>query len=166
MMIVLIAAISSPVGGTLYRLRGGVLKDWFPKVFGTQLSRLAWALPTAALMTWASGAPWWMVLPLTASNHASLDLFGTGQYLDDQKPEFPDWTGFARLTLAAVPVVVVSPLMFFVYAISGAFHSWLYWAGFRIGGNSQTSEIIIGAIAWPIIVLTGWPHLLPSGVLP
>ena len=145
--------VAALIGAILYRARGGVLKDWFPG-FGTQASRLVWALPTAALMTEMSHAPWWLSLPLTITNFAALAMFGTGQYLPDVPlRRSPDWLGLARNSLAAVPVVLYSGPLFFAYAISGSLHALFYWLGHRTGYDSRAGECIVGAVSWSIIVL-------------
>jgi hypothetical protein len=149
----MVAGIAALIGAILYRARGGVLKDWFPG-FGTQASRLVWAVPTAALMTEMAHAPWWFALPLIVTNFTALALFGTGQYLRDV-PLYatPDWLGLARNSLAAVPLVLYSFPMFAAYAISGACHALFYWLGHRTGYDSRAGECITGAISWSVIVL-------------
>lgn len=146
--------LSTAVGGLLYRLRGGWLNDlagWGQK---TQRSRLAWAIPTALLMTFVAEAPWWMAIILTLSNWGALALFGTGQYLGDVPlRRTPDWLGLARNALASVFIVLYAPLMFVAYTVSGASHALLYWIGHRIGYSSQGGEFIVGAVSWTIISL-------------
>lgn len=69
------------IGGAIYRLRGGPLKDYFPEVFGTQLSRLAWAVPTAAV-AWGAGAlPYYMGVSLVLSVFLGLALIGHGAHM-------------------------------------------------------------------------------------
>jgi hypothetical protein len=146
--------IAAIIGGILYRLRGGVLKELWPHIFGTQLSRLAWALPTAALMTEMAHAPWWLSMPLTVTHWSSLTMFGTGQYLpENAKVEYPDLLGFYRNALAALPVFYFAPLMFGLYAVVGSLHSVFYWLGHRTGHGSQAGECIAGAASWSIIAL-------------
>jgi hypothetical protein len=151
-MLTLAAAI---IGALVYRLRGGWLNDlvgWGQK---TQFSRLAWAIPTACLMTYCAAAPWWMVLVLTITNWVALALFGTGQYLGDVPLQrTPDWLGLARNALASVFLVLFSPLMFVTYTISGAGHALYYWLGHRAGYSSQGGEVIVGAVSWAVIVLS------------
>ncbi|NBW13547.1 MAG: hypothetical protein EBR82_36630 [Caulobacteraceae bacterium] len=153
-MSLVIVILAPLVGALLYRLRGGWLNDlvgWGQK---TQFSRLAWAIPTAALMTWESGAPWWFAIVLTVTNFASLAMFGTGQYLQDVPlRREPDWLGLARNSLAAVPLVLYSPIMFAAYAGIGLLHALFYWLGHRTGYNSQAGECIVGAVAWFVIVV-------------
>jgi len=148
----LIPAIAALIGAILYRLRGGPLKDWFG--IGTQLSRLAWAIPTAALMTEMSHAPWWLAPILVLTNWGSLVMFGTGQYLPlNAKLNYPDLLGFYRNCLAAIPVFYFSPEMFGLYAIVGATHSALYWLGHRTGYGSQAGECLVGAASWVAITI-------------
>lgn len=152
----MIAALAAAIiGGLLYRLRGGWLNDlvgWGQK---TQRSRLAWAIPTACLMTYCSGSPWWMALILTLTNWGALALFGTGQYLQDVPiRREPDWLGLARNALASVFLVLYAPLMFVAYTISGAGHALFYWTGHRLGYSSQGGEVIVGAVSGAIIVLS------------
>ena len=145
--------VAALIGAILYRARGGVLKDWFPG-FGTQASRLVWAVPTAALMTEMSHSPWWLVAPLIVTHWGSLALFGTGQYLPlNAKVDYPDLLGFYRNALAAIPVFYFSPLMFGLYCVVGSLHSVLYWLGHRTGYDSRGGECIVGAVSWSVIVL-------------
>ena len=149
----MVAGIAALLGALLYRLRGGVLKDWFPG-FGTQASRLAWAIPTACLMTEMSGAPWWLAIILTLTNWGALALFGTGQYLQDVPlRREPDWLGLARNALASVFLVLYAPWMFVAYTLSGAGHALFYWLGHRTGYNSKAGECIVGGVSWAVIVL-------------
>lgn len=146
--------IAALLGALAYRLRGGWLNDLMGWGQKTQLSRLAWAIPTACLMTEMAHAPWWFALPLTITNFAALAMFGTGQYLQDVPlRQSPDWLGLARNSLAAVPLVLYSPAMFAAYAISGAAHALFYWLGHRTGHGSQAGELIVGAVSWSIIAL-------------
>jgi hypothetical protein len=150
--------IAAIIGGILYRLRGGVLKDLWPHIFGTQLSRLAWALPTAALMTEKAHLPAWWAIPLTVSNFAALAFIGTGQYLTDKPiPRIPDLLGTARTAIAGLPLAFIHPLLAAVYAISGATHAHLYWLGFRTPWGSQAGEVLVGAVCWSTIIL--WSFL-------
>lgn len=148
-MLLLAAAL---IGAILYRLRGGVLKDWFPG-FGTQASRLAWAIPTGCLMTYCAAAPWWMAIILTLTNWGALALFGTGQYLQDVPlRREPDWLGLARNALASVFLVLYAPWMFVAYTLSGACHALFYWLGHRTGYSSQAGECIVGGVSWAVII--------------
>lgn len=150
----MVAGLAALIGALLYRLRGGWLNDlvgWGQK---TQLSRLAWAIPTAALMTEMSHAPWWFALPLIVTNWASLAMFGTGQYLQDVPlRQSPDWLGIARNALASVPLVLYSPVMFIAYVAVGGLHALLYWLGHRTGHGSQAGECIVGGVSWVAITL-------------
>lgn len=158
-MLALLIVASAGIGAGLYRLRGGLWRDlWARETWwtGTQAMRALWAIPTAALMVWASGGPLWLLAPLAVSNFAGLALFGNGQYLADVPlRRAPDWLGLARNALAAIPVVAFSPVLFGAYAASGMTHAALYWLGFRAGGNSTHGEMIVGAVSWAIIVIVG-----------
>lgn len=147
--------VAALIGALAYRLRGGWLKDIVaPFKIGTQVSRLVWAIPTAALMTEMSNAPWWLMAPLIVTNWASLALFGTGQYLQDVPLRTtPDWLGLARNALAAVPVVLYSGPLFIAYTLVGATHALLYWLGHRTGHGSQAGECIVGGVSWVAITL-------------
>jgi len=141
------------IGGILYRLRGGVLKDLWPRIFGTELSRLAWAIPTACLMTETIHAPWWFAAPLSLTNFAALAMFGTGQYLQDVPlRKTPDWLGLARNSLAAIPTVLYGWPLFILYALSGATHAILYWLGHRTSYGSKAGEFFVGAVSWAVII--------------
>ena len=146
--------IAAILWGILYRLRGGVLKDLWPRVFGTQLSRLAWAIPTAALMTEMGHLPLWMGGVLILTNFLSLVSVGTGQYLQNVPfPRVPDLLGVARTAIAALPVLFLHPLLAAVYALSGALHAHMYWLGFRLKGGSQAGEFLVGALCGATIAL-------------
>ena len=155
----MVAGIAALIGALLYRLRGGVLKDlvagtWAEKYVGTQVSRLAWSIPTACLMTEMAHAPWWLAIILSLTNWGSLGLFGTGQYLPiNAKVDYPDLLGFYRNALAAIPAFYFAPHMFGLYALVGASHSALYWLGHRTGYDSRAGEAIVGAVSWSAIVL-------------
>lgn len=151
----MVPAIAALLGAIAYRLRGGWLKDIVaPLKIGTQASRLVWAIPTAALMTEMSHAPWWLLPILVLSHWASLGMFGTGQYLAlNADRDYPDLLGFYRNALAAIPVFYFAPLMFGLYAIVGSLHAVLYWIGKRTGHGSQAGELIVGAVSWVVIVL-------------
>ncbi len=145
--------LAAAVGGSLaYRLRGG----WFSQLTGwkqkTQLMRLIWAAPTAALMTWSSHAPLWLFPILIVSVFTAQALFGTGQYLRDVPLAAPDLLGFYRNAGAALPVFYFAPHLFAAYAIFGACHSTLYWLGFRMRGNADYGDVMLGAGSWVIIV--------------
>jgi hypothetical protein len=152
------------LGGILYRLRGGVLKDWFPNIFGTQLSRIVWAVPTGLAMWLASGGPAWMIAVLAVSNFLAMVMVGTGQYLRDVPvPTTPDWLGILRTSIAAAPVVFFNPVAGGIYAISGILHAHLYWLGFRVNDviksrweGAMLGEVFIGSFCWLFIALV--PH--------
>jgi hypothetical protein len=147
------AFIGAVIGGVLYRLRGGPLKDWFPNIFGTQLSRIFWAIPTGALMWHVSGGPIWLLPALIFSHWLALVMVGTGQYLQDVPLRFPDWLGAVRTAIAALPAAFFAPVLAGVYAASGLTHAALYWAGFRTAGNSQAGEILVGVVCWLSILI-------------
>ncbi len=158
----MIAIIAAFIGGALYRLRGGwfsMLSRRYGWTWGgqqrTQTMRLIWSIPTACLMTYGSGAPWWMALVLTLTNWIALALFGTGQYIPDVPlRREPDWLGLARNALASVFLVLYAPIMFVAYTLSGACHALLYWVGHRIGKHYFYGEAIVGAVSWAVIVLS------------
>lgn len=162
-----LTVVGALAGGLLNRLRGGLFGELMAAVYSatgwrwarwlsqqrTQIMRAIWAIPTGALMAWQAGAPWWMAGVLAVSNFAGVAMFGNGQYLvDGPLRRSPDWLGLARNSIAAVPVVAFDPVMFGVYAASGAAHAALYWLGFRVARNSQAGEIIVGAASWAIII--------------
>jgi hypothetical protein len=155
------------LGGLLNRLRGGLFGEIMAAIYQatgwkaarwlsqqrTQIMRSIWAVPTGALMAWQAGTPWWMAAILAVSSFAGVAMFGNGQYLQDVPLSVsPDWLGLARNSLASVPVVAFNPVMFALYASSGMVHAALYWLGFRIAGNSQAGEVIVGAVSWAIII--------------
>ena len=146
--------VAALIGGLLYRLRGGWLNDLMGWGQKTQLSRLAWAIPTAALMTEMSHGPWWLWPMLAVSIFGGQALFGTGQYLPaNATVVYPDLLGFYRNALSATPVFYFSPQMFAALAIVGSAHSALYWLGHRTGYASKAGEVIVGAVSWSVIVL-------------
>lgn len=149
----MLAFIAAIAGALAYRLRGG----WFSQLSGlrqkTQLMRLIWAAPTAAFTTWAIGGPWWMFPILTVSIFTAQALFGTGQYLRDVPLQLPDLLGFYRNALAMLPVVAFDPLLFAAYAAFGGIHAGLYWLGFRLGGDGDYGDVMLGAGSWLIIAL-------------
>ena len=153
-------------GGVLYRLRGGVLKDWFPQYFGTQLSRIVWAIPTGYAMWLAVGGPIWMIAVLSLSNFLAMVMVGTGQYLKDVPvPTAPDWLGILRTSIAAAPIFFINPVLGAIYAASGIAHAHIYWAGFRLDEflktkweGAQLGEVLIGSYCWAIICLLSVIH--------
>lgn len=151
----LLAPLAALVGGVLYRLRGGPLKDWFPKVFGTQLSRLFWAIPTGVLTWYVSGTPLWLLPVLVLFHFLGMALVGTGQYLKDVPvPKVPDLLGLARTTIAVLPLAYFSTWVFVAYALSGLTHAHLYWLGFRTTKwGSKAGEFYVGAFGWLILSL-------------
>jgi hypothetical protein len=153
MLTIATIVLAAIVGGVLYRLRGGPLKDWRPDVFGTQLSRAIWAIPTGALMWAATDTPLWMLPALVVSHFCALAFVGTGQYLEDVPLRLPDGLGTLRTSIAAAPIAVTDPILAAAYAASGSAHAALYWLGFRAGGGSQYGEIFVGAWCWAVIAI-------------
>ena len=150
--------IAFALGAIFYRLRGG----WWhrltagekPKVWwnGTQAMRLWWAVPTAALMTEYSYGPLWLWPVLALSVFVSQALFGTGQYLRDVEWSYPDLLGFYRNALASIPVFWFAPETFALYSILGSFHASLYYLGFRLRGNADYGDVMLGGLSWVLIV--------------
>lgn len=149
----IVTVIGALVGGATYRLRGGPLKDWFPKIFGTQLSRLFWAAPTGALMWDVSHGPLWLLPVLVFSHWLAMVMVGTGQYLQDVPLRFPDGLGAVRTAIAALPAAFFAPVLAGVYAASGLTHAALYWAGFRVGNHPDYGEWFVGAACWFSILI-------------
>lgn len=147
------AILAAVLGSLAYRLRGG----WFSQLSGwkqkTQLMRLIWALPTSSLIVWLSGVPVWMLPILLVSIFTAQALFGTGQYLRDVPLALPDLLGFYRNALAMLPMFYFEPLLFAAYAVFGGLHAGLYWLGFRLGGNGDYGDVMLGGGAWALIVL-------------
>lgn len=140
-------------GAVFYRLRGG----WLNQLMGwgqrSTLSKLAWAIPTALLMTESSNGPWYLWPLLSVSVFGGQALFGTGQYLRDVEPTYPDLLGFYRNALAALPVFYFSPLLFASYALLGSCHAFLYWLGFRFRKtDADLGDVILGGFSWVLIV--------------
>ena len=155
----MLAFAAALVGALLYRIRGG----WFSNIsravgweWGgkqrTQTMRAIWAVPTAALVTWSIGGPLWLFPVLIASLFTAQALFGTGQYLRDVRLELPDLLGFYRNALAMLPAFYWAPELFAAYAIFGALHAGLYWLGFRLGGDGNYGDVMLGAGSWVIII--------------
>jgi hypothetical protein len=164
----IIAAIigSIFIGGTLYRLRGGVLKSLWPHIFGTQLSRIFWAVPTGFVMWLSVGGPVWIIALLALSNFLAMVMVGTGQYLRDVPvPVVPDWLGILRTSIASTPIFFINPILGAIYASSGVSHAHLYWLGFRIDDALKTKwegamigEVLIGSYCWIVIYLLSVLH--------
>lgn len=157
-----VSLLKAIAGGIFYRLRGGPLKDWFPKIFGTQLSRLvAWAIPTAILIYFTVGMPIWMLVVLVLSHWLSMVSVGTGQYLnpidyDEMKELRPyDFLGIARTVVAAAPLFFVSKTFFIVYALSGNFHAAMYWLGHKTKYAARAGEFFVGFYTWMVISILG-----------
>lgn len=146
------------LGYIFFKLRGGwwhnltdgdAPKKWWN---GTQAMRLIWSVPTAALMMDASHAPMWLWPVLIVTVFIGQALFGTGQYLQDDGLHFPDTLGFYRNALSALPAFYFSPLLFIVYSVFGFFHAGLYWLGYRMGGNGDYGQAMLGSLSWVLIV--------------
>lgn len=61
--------------------------------------------------------------------------------------------GLARNIITAAPLAFAGePFAAAIYAASGLLHGPLYWAGWRINGTSHTSEVLVGAMSWGLIV--------------
>ena len=144
--------LAAAIGGLLNRLRGGALNDvlrWGQK---TQASRAVYAIPTGLLAWYALGAgPWWLAVSLVASVFGGQAFFGNGGYLIDRPIRFPDWLGMARNFVSFAPAVFVSHTFLVVMFGLGAFHAAMYWAAFRLGGDSRHGEVIVGAFTWGVI---------------
>ena len=61
--------------------------------------------------------------------------------------------GLLRCSLAILPLFWFHPLQAGLYAASGALLGVVYWAGWRIGSSSQTSELLAGAYHWGMLIL-------------
>lgn len=61
--------------------------------------------------------------------------------------------GLVRNTTAILPLSASHEIPSLIYAMSGALHGPLYWAGWRINGTSHTSEVLVGAVTWASIVV-------------
>lgn len=144
--------IAFSLGAIFYRLRGG----WLNQIMGwgqrSTASKFVWAIPTAILMTEHTHAPLWLLPILILSVFGGQAMFGTGQYLRDVPLEWPDLLGFYRNALAALPVFYWSPGLFASYAILGSFHATLYWLGFRMRGNADYGDVMLGGLSWVLIV--------------
>lgn len=61
--------------------------------------------------------------------------------------------GLARNIITAAPLAFAGePIAAAIYAASGLVHGPLYWLGYRINGKGETSEVIVGAASWALIV--------------
>ena len=61
--------------------------------------------------------------------------------------------GLVRNTTAILPLSASHETQALIYALSGLLHGPLYWAGYRINGKGETSEVLVGAFTWASIVL-------------
>ena len=61
--------------------------------------------------------------------------------------------GLVRNTTAIIPLSFSHEIPAIIYALSGLLHGPLYWAGYRINGKGETSEVLVGAFTWASIVL-------------
>ena len=61
--------------------------------------------------------------------------------------------GLARNIITAAPLAFAGePIAAAIYAASGLLHGPLYWLGWRINGTSHTSEVLVGAASYALIV--------------
>lgn len=61
--------------------------------------------------------------------------------------------GLARCLITVTPLLVAGETIpAAIYAASGLLHGPLYWAGWRINGSSATSECLVGAVSWALII--------------
>lgn len=61
--------------------------------------------------------------------------------------------GLVRNIITAAPLAFAGePIAAAIYAASGLLHGPLYWLGFRVNGKGETSEVIVGAASWALIV--------------
>lgn len=148
----------SILGGLFYRLRGGWWhnltggtspKRWYN---GSVAMKFIWSIPTGYLMFEASNGPLWLLPISIICIYFAQSLFGTGQYLQDVPLRLPDLLGFYRNALAALPVFYYSPLLFALYAVLGSLHAGMYWLGFKVGGNGDYGDVILGVTSWLLII--------------
>lgn len=63
------------------------------------------------------------------------------------------WIGLVRNTITAAPIFIAGePIAAAIYAASGLMHGPLYWLGYRINGKGETSEVVVGAASYALIV--------------
>lgn len=80
----MVAILAALIGGVIYRLRGGWWKTltgggkWWN---GTHACRAIWAIPTAALIFWLAGGPWWLLPSLAVSVFVSMAFIGHGAHM-------------------------------------------------------------------------------------
>ena len=72
------ALLAAAIGGALYRLRGGLLKQW---INSTRACRAVWAVPTGLLLYFLAGGPWYIAPLLIVSVFASMALYGHGAHM-------------------------------------------------------------------------------------
>ena len=72
------ALLAAAIGGALYRLRGGLLKQW---INSTHACRAVWAVPTGLLLYFLAGGPWYIAPLLIVSVFASMALYGHGAHM-------------------------------------------------------------------------------------
>ncbi len=72
------ALLAAAIGGPLYRLRGGWLKQW---INSTHACRAVWAIPTGLLLYLLAGGAWYIAPLLIASVFASMALYGHGAHM-------------------------------------------------------------------------------------
>lgn len=63
------------------------------------------------------------------------------------------WIGLVRNIITAAPLFVAGhETAALIYSASGLCHGPLYWLGYRINGKGETSEVVVGAASWALIV--------------
>ncbi len=61
--------------------------------------------------------------------------------------------GLARNIITAAPLAFAGePIAAAIYAASGILHGPFYWLGYRINGTGETSEVVVGAASWVLII--------------
>ena len=61
--------------------------------------------------------------------------------------------GLVRNIITAAPLAFAGePIAAAIYAASGLMHGPAYWLGYRINGKGETSEVVVGAASWALIV--------------
>jgi hypothetical protein len=61
--------------------------------------------------------------------------------------------GLVRNFTAVLPLLVITPVPAVIFGLTGLLHGPLYWAGYRINGTSETSEVLVGSVTWATIIL-------------
>lgn len=154
-------------GALLYRLRGGLFSNiaraihaatgwrvalWLSKQ-RTQIMRLIWAAPTAALIGTTWHLPHWHIAALTVSVFVSMAAIGNGDYLDlKRKQPVIDGVGLLRNLIAIAPAMYLLPVPAAIYFATGAAHAQLYRLSHRATGSSELAEAMVGGLSWFTIV--------------